>query len=195
MSDTAKAAYVEPLKLTDQEHARLVANCHRADERRSHTRHPAPPGFRVLVRFDTGSAASLAVLVPVSDMSAGGIGLLHSSYICPGARCVVSMLSVDREAIAVRGQVTHCEFIAGRTHIVGVMFDSPVEPADFIPVTPDKVKAPPPPPASPSDPANTPSDPGAIDADAPDTSISTSTNTSTDTNTDASADTDPAINP
>lgn len=160
MSDTAKAAFVEPLKLTDQEHARLVASFARPDDRRTHPRFIAPPAFKVLVRFDTGSAATLAVRVPVSDLSVGGIGLFHSAFIPPGAKCVVSMLSIDREAIAVRGVVAHCQFIAGRAHVIGIHFESPIDPGAFIPILADKSK-----------PAPTPEDAAPVGADAPDIDI------------------------
>ena len=132
MADTPKAAFVEPLKLTDLDHARLVASSTRPDHRRHHVRFSAPPGFKVLVRFDTGSAATIAVRVAVSDLSVGGIGLFHSAFIPVGARCIVSMLNIGREAVAVRGVVAHCEFVAGRAHVVGIRFDMAVEPADFI---------------------------------------------------------------
>jgi hypothetical protein len=138
MSEALKAAFVEPLKLNEQEHAKLVAQASRPDERRSQPRFPAPPTFKVLVRFDAGSAATMAVRLPVSDLSEGGIGLLHSSFIPAGVRCMVSMITVDREAVSVRGSVAHCQYIGGRAHIIGVRFDSPIDPTMFIAVAPEK---------------------------------------------------------
>jgi hypothetical protein len=138
MPDPIKVAFVEPLKLTDQEHARLAATAHQPDERRAHPRFPAPPSFKILVRFDTGSAATLAVRAPVCNLSVGGVALFHSSFITPGARCVVSMLNTDREAVAIHGVVAHCQFISGRAHVVGVRFDGPIDPRSFLSAPADK---------------------------------------------------------
>ena len=74
--------------------------------------------------------------VACHNLSAGGLGVLHSAYIYPGTKCVIRLPNVDGRKIDVPGTVVRCQHAAGVVHDVGIRFNTPIEARDFVKLDP-----------------------------------------------------------
>ena len=70
------------------------------------------------------------------NLSAGGVGLLHRSFVHTGTRCVVWLMNIQGREVEVRGTVVRCTHMDGAVHDIGVRFDKPLEAREFIKLDP-----------------------------------------------------------
>lgn len=66
------------------------------------------------------------------NLSAGGIAILHGGYLHAGAKCFLTLRGVDGRARTMRASVTHCNHLQKNLHDVGLKFEAPINPRDFI---------------------------------------------------------------
>ncbi len=125
------SSILEPLKLSERDHAYLGSFIPTADERRRQARTHMTARFRVIVRFDSGTATSAPIRSAASDLSDNGIGIWHSAFIPVGTRCSLSMLDADCRLVSLKGKVVRSEFVSGRAHIIGILFDEPIKASRF----------------------------------------------------------------
>lgn len=85
----------------------------------------------VVTVIDEGSGKSSAVVIP-RNLSTQGIGFLYGGYLYKNQRCVTTLRSREGEPRCVPGVVLRCSHIKGRIHEVGVRFDHPIAPSDFL---------------------------------------------------------------
>lgn len=67
------------------------------------------------------------IALPVSDVSAGGVGLLHRAMMHLGTRCTLYILLDNGTRFQATGAVVRCEHVEGLVHEIGIQFDQPVE--------------------------------------------------------------------
>lgn len=92
--------------------------------------------YRVLwvdVRLEHPGGTDISVRIACRNLSAGGIGLLHNAYVYPDTMCTVWLPHPEKRVMAVRGQVVRCQHIRGNVHEIGVQFEEPVDPREFVP--------------------------------------------------------------
>lgn len=77
-----------------------------------------------------------SVIVACRDLSAGGIGVLHSAFVHKGTQCVVRLPRVDGGHADVDGTVVRCQHIGGVIHEVGIRFGTAIEVRDFVKLDP-----------------------------------------------------------
>ncbi len=77
-----------------------------------------------------GTKAKL--LVPVRNISCGGMSILHSAYMHTGTSCVLYIPSPENEYHGVRGFVTRCRHVKGTIHELGIQFSEPINARDFV---------------------------------------------------------------
>jgi hypothetical protein len=108
-------------------------------ERREHERlrYYVPGGVEVGVHHPGGSFTTYRV--QPRDLGRGGLGFLHGNFVHPGASCIVKVTTRDGGDVAVSGKIVSCQHISGKTHQVGVRFDAPLDPDDFL-ARPDDVE-------------------------------------------------------
>jgi CheY-like chemotaxis protein len=76
---------------------------------------------------------SLVVLkLACRNLSRGGVGLLHNSYIHPGSRCVVELPNQAGKVDRVDGVVCRCIHRRGTLHEIGVRFNREVDVARYV---------------------------------------------------------------
>lgn len=64
------------------------------------------------------------------NLSAGGIGILHSSYVHAGTPCTVHIplpTGTNSDSLPVRGKVVRCRHVRGTVHEVGIRFDEHID--------------------------------------------------------------------
>ncbi len=102
------------------------------NERRRHTRYKytVRKGIQVVLRHPGGSAC-VCTVVP-RDLSRGGFGFLHGSYVHEGTRCVVRLLSRTGKGRTEPGKVTYCGHVRGNVHEVGIAFDQEIDLSEYL---------------------------------------------------------------
>lgn len=61
------------------------------------------------------------------NLSRGGAGLLHSTFLYNGTRCIFSLPHHERGMVPVEGEVVRCQHREGMIHEIGVRFDAPID--------------------------------------------------------------------
>lgn len=79
------------------------------------------PGFSIPVAYQTYG----------HDVSATGLSFLHGGYVHAGTRCVTQLITTYGTWNDVKGTVVRCKYVQGNIHVVGVEFDTPVNPAVY----------------------------------------------------------------
>ena len=74
----------------------------------------------------------VAYTVPTRNLSAGGMAFLNGGFVYTGTRCHVQLLNRRAAQISVEGTVVRCRHLTGNIHEIGIQFDSPINPAEFI---------------------------------------------------------------
>lgn len=88
-----------------------------------------------LVLIHPGGTPS-TIHVACSNLSAGGIGVLHRTYVHKGTKCVVTLPKVDGTLADVEGTVVRCTHVQGTIHDVGIQFNTPVTARDYVKLDP-----------------------------------------------------------
>ena len=66
-------------------------------------------------------------LVVTRNISTGGVSFVHGSYIHVGSRCQLTLPSVHKELVVLKGTTVSCRHLKGMLHEVGVRFDKKIE--------------------------------------------------------------------
>jgi len=95
--------------------------------------------FRVAtveLRLTHPGQSEATMMVACYNLSAGGLGVLHSAYVYPGTKCVVRLPNVDGRNVDVPGVVVRCQHARGVVHDVGIRFNAPIEAREFVKLDP-----------------------------------------------------------
>lgn len=84
------------------------------------------------VAFKHPGGTSVRTMVSTQDISAGGIGLVHTSYIHPGTTCRVAVPKFEGGHEVLDGTVVRCIHRGGVVHAVGVLFAEVIRPERFV---------------------------------------------------------------
>lgn len=76
------------------------------------------------------------IYVACRNLSAGGVGVLHRSYLHAGTKVSVALPRTDGEVVDVPGTVTRCSHVRGTIHDVGIKFNAPVQAREFVELDP-----------------------------------------------------------
>ena len=98
---------------------------------RQFTRIPLQDPFvRVAVENDSGMKRDM--VLACRNLSRGGVGLLHSSFMYPQTIVTVYLTRFDGKVVGSRGKVVRVEHRGGVVHEIGIKFDREVNPRDFL---------------------------------------------------------------
>lgn len=128
---------VDLLRLADSERGRLVAWMEQrasADSARSKrvARRFDASGQRWILQFAEGAQSGQKFLVLPVDLSEQGVCVLHGAFVYVRTPCVISLRSLDGEAVSLTGRVTRCEHVGGRAHEIGIRLDHRIDAAMFV---------------------------------------------------------------
>ncbi len=117
-------------RLDDAEKASAAASKHRRFKRRQ---------FRLaslqMEVHHVGSAPNKLSVV-CRNISSGGAALLHNSFMHSGTKVVLNFTHPTRGIVAVHGKIAHCAHVKATIHQLGIKFDQPIKPADFLQLDP-----------------------------------------------------------
>jgi len=108
---------------------------HKQDSRcrRKHRRHD----YRARnVALEVSGADGDAMLIATTrNISAGGVSFLFDQWLAPGTRCWIRLVDVHGKGHTVSGCVIHTRAFDKGLFEVGICFDEPIDPSDFVPAT------------------------------------------------------------
>jgi hypothetical protein len=128
------------LWLSEQQWMSLLTRVQRdADDyagpnRRDPHRDRMPARLRVVVRAQQPDGRSATYLVRSHNISAGGIGFVHSRPMPRGSRCTIAIEGGDGQGLITSGRVAWGRQIddhAPAAFEVGIQFDRPIDPTPF----------------------------------------------------------------
>lgn len=70
------------------------------------------------------------------NISSGGAALLHNSFLHNGTKVVLNFRNPTRGAVSVSGKIAHCSHVRSLIHQLGIKFDQPIKPSDFLQLDP-----------------------------------------------------------
>jgi CheY-like chemotaxis protein len=118
----------ELVKFVDEMSGRAVPD---AVKRRQFVRWPYPKSVAVGIR--QGQRGDLAAMaMACRNISSGGMSLLHRAFIHQGSSIRVCLKKLSGEIVGVDGTVVHSRHVRGTTHEIGVHFDNPIDPREFL---------------------------------------------------------------
>jgi CheY-like chemotaxis protein len=74
--------------------------------------------------------------VACRNLSSGGIGVLHSSYMHKGTRCFIGLPRTDGQRVTVEGTTVRCIHVSGTIHEIGIQFLKPIDAKQFVQLDP-----------------------------------------------------------
>ena len=137
MARDKKDPMIDTLQLSDEQWAELSAKLelfHSTEGgQRRHVRVPFRTLSQIAVAIQKPDQQWAKYIARSRDLSPGGIGFIHGTYVHPGSRCRVIVKDVDGKPACLEGTVRRCDLLMGRAHLVGVQFNEEIRMADFIP--------------------------------------------------------------
>lgn len=103
---------------------------------RRHERHAYLEFSQLGLVIDLNRKERQMFLVRTYDLSHSGVGLLHGRYVPVDTTVHVMMLHRTDGRVVVSGTIRRCELIEGHVHALGVEFNEPVEPGDYLLISP-----------------------------------------------------------
>lgn len=100
--------------------------------KRIHTRIPLLEPF-VRVQISGDHSARREMVLACRNLSRGGIGLLHSSFMYPNTRATVFLPKTDGTCPALNGKVVRVQHRGGLVHEIGIQFDKEINPREYVP--------------------------------------------------------------
>lgn len=120
-------------RLSDHELSSLQAalGIDPANDRRQHARHPFPEGFVVAVHVKRGEISE-TILARARDISASGVGLIHTGPLNESETCEVEMRTLEGETASIPGEVVRSRHVHGKIHDIAIQFHFEIDPAEFV---------------------------------------------------------------
>ncbi len=100
--------------------------------KRVHTRIPFVEPF-VRVQLAGDHSARREMVLACRNLSRGGIGLLHSSFMYPNTQATVFLPRTDGACPPLSGKVVRVQHRGGLVHEIGIKFDREINPRDYVP--------------------------------------------------------------
>ena len=87
---------------------------------------------RAALRVQHPSGPATSHLVRTRNLSSGGVGFIHSTFLYGNTPCHIALQTRYRESVALSGKVMWCRHVAGQGHEIGMSFDQMIEIDEFI---------------------------------------------------------------
>lgn len=131
--------YIDVLRLTTQQLEMLQEMLNQAEgdkpseSKRKIDRYPASCFGPALLELKHPSGGEARFIIYPLDISTGGMAILHGSFIHPKSKVRIRLSLPGGDKLPIEGLVTHCHYLRGKAHVVGVGFTRPI-PEDMLKV-------------------------------------------------------------
>jgi CheY-like chemotaxis protein len=133
-----KNGYINSLRMTEADEVEVIEALSRnptnnaGKERRRQSRVPYEHRAGLIVQMHHPGGSVATYLVRVRDLSTGGVGFLHGSFVYCGTRCTMALLTTDGKTVCVEGKVVRCSHVRKHIHQIGLRFNTPIRLRDFV---------------------------------------------------------------
>lgn len=134
---------IDTIRLSPRDKQRLVT------EIQNQSRHYTPKHDRrrlrvdfcgnVIVSLRNPDGHTVRYSVTPRNLSTHGLGFIHGQYVHQDRPCEVIIPTLNREWIQLTARIRRCKHLAKLIHDVSLVFDQPIDLADFVALTPDQV--------------------------------------------------------
>ena len=133
-SQGISSKYVEGLRLSERDRTALLEQMKKSGlaDRRKSPRVVIEGTFSVLLTMEALGGSPCFFRIYPWDLSRGGLGYFHRSFVYPGTRCTFTGLTFDGEPFTIKGEVVRCAHVSGNVHAVGTKLDAEIEPEHFL---------------------------------------------------------------
>jgi len=136
MAKDGPTQFIDTLKLSDEQWSELSDELKRFSSsdggQRKHKRIPFRTLSQIAVTIQKPDESWSKYIVRSRDLSPGGIGFIHGSYVHTGSPCRVILKDLSGELACLEGVVRRCDLLLGRAHIIGVKFNEEIVLTNFI---------------------------------------------------------------
>lgn len=87
---------------------------------------------RVALRIIHPGGQKTSHLVRSRNLSVGGMGFIHLSFLYPDTACHIALQTRHGESVALSGRVSWCRHVSGKSHEIGFRFDQMIQIDEFI---------------------------------------------------------------
>lgn len=105
--------------------------CDSDDTRRKHHRIRYHSPF-LNISLTSRQMSRTNICVATRNISRSGVSVLHSNFVHTGTSTTVTLERLDSTTVSIRGTVVRCQHISDIVHEVGILFDIPIHPQEFI---------------------------------------------------------------
>ena len=127
---------IDTLRLTDEQWHELSQRLDRHDPyvtgQRRHQRVAYRKLAQIAVAVKQQDGQWAKYIVRSRDISPGGIGFIHGSYIHNNSECRIILKNTHGQITRIDGIVKRCELLEGTAHHVGVEFNEEINIASFV---------------------------------------------------------------
>jgi CheY-like chemotaxis protein len=126
------------MRLSDDVRAEIIASLDHVAaaqgriDMRADDRHAIKMASPVFAEFRHPGGSRLACLIIPRNISRHGMAFLHGSFVYPGSACKVIMKTLAGQHVSIPGQVVRCSYVVGKVHDVGIRFEEPITPGEFV---------------------------------------------------------------
>jgi hypothetical protein len=129
MATLSKEGPVRSIKLTSEQISELMQDLDNAASAsgneqscRLHERFPCRADA-VIVKIEPHGLPSKQFVVPIRNISEGGVAFLHNTMLHQGTHCTIYVLLEKGRSFKTTGRVVRCRYLHGMIHEVGLKFD------------------------------------------------------------------------
>jgi hypothetical protein len=128
------AKYMEGLRLPERDRAHMIEQIKKSGmaDRRKSPRVVVEGSFSVLLTMDAPGGSTSHFRIYPWDLSRGGVGFFHRSFVYPGTRCTFAGLTFDGQPFSIKGEVVRCSHVSGNVHAVGTKLEAEIDPEQIL---------------------------------------------------------------
>jgi len=128
---------IDTLQLSEEQWAQLAAILDASDPeneggQRLHKRVSYRKLSQIAVAIQQPDKQWAKYIVRSRDLSEGGIGFVHGSFLHAGSLCRVILKDQEGQVVCIEGTVRGCDFLQGRAHNIGVQFNEEINLSRFV---------------------------------------------------------------
>lgn len=128
----------DSVRMSKKEYQSLLSDMERAavapvkrhgpnKNRRVQARYGYHQDAKLICQMSQDLGSTMQIIVRCRNISIGGLGFLHGSYVHPGTRVVLTLISANKQGYRINGSIVRCRHLTKNIHEVGVAFDETID--------------------------------------------------------------------
>ena len=81
----------------------------------------------IVLTIEQFDSSQRSYLVRPRNLSEGGLGFIHGTFVYPGSKAVVTLMNREKQQVSIPGKIVRCRHVRAHIHEVGMKFDEPLD--------------------------------------------------------------------